>query len=780
MATTTTNVTGENGDWQLTTGRATGGKNDEIVIKFTPKKKGTCDDIRLSQAVTKIGYDKEGKAVARNSDELFTEPKDNPFGHTRKDDVEDKDKNATHIDHKACEFDPYYNGDTPLQSVPSPGNNTSGPPGKPTAMGDSPGGPLTGVKDDIVKVVSTYETCTVCIETGEILGCITYTSTTTRDDEGKIDIVTKDKDKSPSDSFEKAFKKFAGNHQEKDGSGTLRWHCPEQGVRVMDPDAKKLIEPTPWGPEIPEPFRKKWLAQRQPWFLGQERIGDARIGDRRFAVAPEQIYGKGFSSPDRCAVKFTWSGLQDKNTPSVVFSAISDLAPAEIAPFIPDEARFRNDFTLINFQPTTSALMRDLVASIGEIGVSNNNGPVLVTLAVNLRSESATALVGSLEPGQLGSLLQRISGHPDVDQTVLETLNYLVLNMAETPAYESVRLRPDASLPSLLDEKLNFYRVRIGLNCPPDCGPTAPSRWGAVDLSYAPAPRLMYFNLSVRSGWLLRNVPVFPTLEQVDQYTQSMYFDLGSEGLSRIQYGYALTAFPIETIPALNNQAELLTRSETYYSGIHDELMGPLADSPQVWNGSGFPDVLYCRLDYPNQPCGKNECGPTAVSNSLRWLKKEYGLEIPEDQLTIDAWKDILQWAGDGVKNGNWANFKVNYCNDKNKALPVDSEKLPGAHIAEALKQFEKGQAVEMYVGNHITALICMGKDSDGNYVVNAISDAAQEGQDKKGNPVSQVIKIDKDGNTTSGPAWAVGKNGAGLKVQNFLVQCPHPNKWKK
>src|ERR1700686_643551 len=151
---TTTSVTGENGDWELTTGRAAKAKNDEIRIKFTPKKKGTCGDIRLSQCVTKIGYNKKGDPLARNSDDLYTDPKDNPFAHARKDDVEDKDKNATHIDHKACESDPYYNGDSPLQTVPSPGNNNSGPPGKPTIMGDSPGGPLTGVKDTIEKVIS--------------------------------------------------------------------------------------------------------------------------------------------------------------------------------------------------------------------------------------------------------------------------------------------------------------------------------------------------------------------------------------------------------------------------------------------------------------------------------------------------------------------------------------------------------------------------------------------------------------------------------------------------
>ena len=330
---------------------------------------------------------------------------------------------------------------------------------------------------------------------------------------------------------------------------------------------------------------------------------------------------------------------------------------------------------------------------------------------------------------------------------------------------------------SVLKQAVTVSRLRSSL----DGVEPEPSQWGVVDIAYIPTPELRFFNLSLGDQWPLRNVPVFPTLYQIDRYEQSSYFRLPDrEEPDGIQVGYRITHAPLDDMPAATQRVRLHERSETYFTGVHDAPMGDPADAPPPFRGAPLADVVYCRLDYPNQPCGKNECGPTAVSNSLRWLNKTYGLGIPQEKLTINAWKGILGWAGDGVENGDWANRKVNYCNDKNNALPVDSTKLPGAHVAEALKQFKAGQAVEMFVGNHITALICMALDSDGNYVATAVSDAAQEGQDKPGKPVSQTVQIDANGRTTSGPEWAVGKGGAGLAIQNFVVQCPHPNKWKK
>jgi hypothetical protein len=296
-------------------------------------------------------------------------------------------------------------------------------------------------------------------------------------------------------------------------------------------------------------------------------------------------------------------------------------------------------------------------------------------------------------------------------------------------------------------------------------------------VTYVPTPTLRYLNLSLNSDWVVQNAPILPTLYQVRRHRQLVYFPLADEDERDVRFGARLTTAPLGRAPRATEKARLRGRSESYYTGVHDTTMPGPAVSPPRFQGAPLVEVVACRLDYPNQPCGKNECGPAAVSNSLKWLDKHYGLGIPAAKLTINAWKKILDWAGDGVKNGQWANLKVNYCNDKNNRLPIDSTKLPGAQVAKALKEFKRGQAVEMFVGNHITALICMGQDSDGNYVVNAISDAAQEGQGKAGKPVSQLIHVDSNGRTISGPAWAIGKDGSGLPIQNFLVQCPHPNK---
>lgn len=333
-------------------------------------------------------------------------------------------------------------------------------------------------------------------------------------------------------------------------------------------------------------------------------------------------------------------------------------------------------------------------------------------------------------------------------------------------------------------EKLHFLQLDINL----DGKITNRSNWGAVNLSYIPQPKIGYFNLSINGNWQIQNAPIFPAYPHVKQFALSFYFSLGVEHgtpVKEVQYGYSLTSDVIEQMPPSEHKALLKQLTYIKYSNFSGELFGPLADGPNIYQGSPIVNIFACRTDVPNQPCGKNECGPTAVSNNLKWLNDKYHLGIPKEKLTINYWKDPLGWKDDGVPlSGKWAALKDAYVNKPENGLPIDSTRCVGARIAEVMKQFNDPntpQAVEVSIGHHIATVICMSIDENGNYHIVASSDQTQNGQNGPGTPVSEPIVISPTGDVISGPDWTMtgkGKHKQGLSVENFVVQCPHPNKF--
>ena len=92
-------------------------------------------------------------------------PGQNPFVHVKPHTIDrvlsGGATTPTYIAHDACEGDPYYNGDDPVKDKTSRGDATINPT-VPTDSGwDSPGGPMDGVKGNIVRIDIEFETCAV-------------------------------------------------------------------------------------------------------------------------------------------------------------------------------------------------------------------------------------------------------------------------------------------------------------------------------------------------------------------------------------------------------------------------------------------------------------------------------------------------------------------------------------------------------------------------------------------------------------------------------------------
>jgi hypothetical protein len=295
-------------------------------------------------------------------------------------------------------------------------------------------------------------------------------------------------------------------------------------------------------------------------------------------------------------------------------------------------------------------------------------------------------------------------------------------------------------------------------------------RWAVVDLEWDGLAAVAYLNLFINGRWSMRNAPVFGSdpagVRSASRYYVALPILLSSgDDTTHVNFAHALTYLPIRDAPRLDTTTvSLFDVVERYYSNIQRKRFSPLRKSPGRIIGKPMVQTLACRRDVPNQDCGKAECGPAAASNSLLWLRRKYNLRVDEPELTIDKMKDALAWTPNGVPNGQWADAKENYI--RRKKLPFTSRKFPGAHVREATGEFANGQAVEVFIGEHIATLICMGQDASGNYWINAASDTKQGAP---GGTISQPISISPDGIVISGPPWA----RQGEKVQNFVIQCP-------
>lgn len=321
------------------------------------------------------------------------------------------------------------------------------------------------------------------------------------------------------------------------------------------------------------------------------------------------------------------------------------------------------------------------------------------------------------------------------------------------------------------------------------------SDWGAVAVRYRSRDRIAYFNLAVDERWVVRNAPLFPphgrgALEVL------FYFDLGRKPgfrTLRLRAATSVAFKPAKAAPSKYRTVRVGAQTERWWTNFVDEPFPALGDPPQAYEGGRVGGVFYCRRDYPNQPCRKNECGPTAVSNSLQWLNREYGLGVDPAKLTIDYWNKALGNTGQGLTHGAWAHAKTTFVDDKANGLPIDSRAVIGAHAKEALEEFNgktdkqgkpigSPQAIEIDAGGHIAAVVCMGgPDANGHYHLICASDTQQAGQQAPGGapvgrPELQQVEITADGHFVSDvpPCWKKGD-----PVHNFVVQCPHPGKFK-
>lgn len=296
--------------------------------------------------------------------------------------------------------------------------------------------------------------------------------------------------------------------------------------------------------------------------------------------------------------------------------------------------------------------------------------------------------------------------------------------------------------------------------------------WGSVDLLYVGQDPIMYFNLALNGEWQIQNIPVLSHQGvDVDQY-MTYYFDLGNEmgeEVNSIGYGYAFTEDIILSKPDEFYTAPVEDDLVELSSGIQGVEMPDLIDAKKLVGDEVSSTKKHAHKNFPNQECGKNECAPAAVSNSLKFLNQKYKLGLTDAQTSIAEMKKATKW-----KNGCGIKFwedKKKYMEDNNYS--ITTRKM--TDMDKIIEELDAGQDIEIIEtwnngkSGHATCLIGATKLKNGKYSLD-VSDDRKQGQAGGTNKPRTYLYDPKTGN--------INESGFISKFEYAIVECPKLPKW--
>ena len=219
--------------------------------------------------------------------------------------------------------------------------------------------------------------------------------------------------------------------------------------------------------------------------------------------------------------------------------------------------------------------------------------------------------------------------------------------------------------------------------------PILDSEWGRYEATFEPQADVGFLNIVAKIGdtedWIVRNLPIPSLSETPDPMSVYTYFDLSALGVDR---GTDLTSIdlfrdvslaPLNTAPtAVGFDSDVSVGMFNFDVGgradlgNHDDPGNPATDWSQLGFGSFFD--LKLRPNTPNVEQGPDECGPGAATNSLGWLKNEFGVKLddkPADRLQELAGNMDTDHNRGGTADANFIDGKLKYVADNNLDLVV-------------------------------------------------------------------------------------------------------------
>jgi len=292
--------------------------------------------------------------------------------------------------------------------------------------------------------------------------------------------------------------------------------------------------------------------------------------------------------------------------------------------------------------------------------------------------------------------------------------------------------------------------------------------YGRCALTYAASTSMQYFNLQVDGVWQIQNMAVFG---QDASNAVNFYFGIGSNGtrVDNVSYDFSLTSTP--TGMPIGSFLAGVSHEETSLSSGHigETMAGPLVPgaSSQTDGAGASPDMDHA--GYINQPCGKNECTPTAVSNSLLWLNQKYSLGIPPSELSIKNMKTATNWGITGCNTNPddadaWWKRKDKYI--KAKGWGITTTDL-GTDLGKIVDGYRDNQDIELDVLGHTIELVGLKVLPHNRFQMTLAGDDSQI-MNPSTCSIDNVILNGNTLNFIDGPGWIKGR-----RLVRAIMECP-------
>jgi hypothetical protein len=295
------------------------------------------------------------------------------------------------------------------------------------------------------------------------------------------------------------------------------------------------------------------------------------------------------------------------------------------------------------------------------------------------------------------------------------------------------------------------------------------SQWGHAELTFTGSPAIQYFNLSVNGQWPIRNMPI----QSVDGVGAvqgvSFGFDLGvpvGTQVTSVNGGWSLTNTIVGSMPPQTGSLVVTQRYLYEYFGEEEFPRAVYTAPPVLIGGQAQEQSKHNNEDFPNQESGVCKCVPTAVSNSLKFLKTRHKLNIADAAITPAQMETATGWNSTTMKcPSGWWNTKNTYMQNNN--IPITT--MTSMDIECAIKAIDKGCDVEIGAGAHRAALVGVTRLGGGKYAITVKHDVQQGQAGGTGKEGTQDGTYDAGTKkVTGGIQWFND-----VTLINFVIECP-------